>query len=237
MATPYGRGWLDLQRHTLAACEALGSEFEHVATAVRGALRALLEDLPELVSSTLMDDSPTANAGTLRWLESEGLLENEGDGAEGERRTVRQAGAERAGREREPRERALEHVRAGAPAKGIEYLMQEANRAKSARTRFLRRVEATGIMVDTGRESVAFPILQDLKEQIEKFQLEEWESGEVVAEPLGLLYRCLKKSGYDTSAEEELYLRICRLDPIYAMSIGGPSTDEPTEETEYSGAE
>src|SRR5690606_27653621 len=64
MATPYGRGWLDLQRYVLVACEALGGEFESVAAAVRGALRSLLQDLPELPDLTLMDDSPTANGET-----------------------------------------------------------------------------------------------------------------------------------------------------------------------------
>src|SRR5437868_6941166 len=45
MATPQGRGWLDLQRYVLTACEQLGSEFHVVAAALRGAVRSLLADL------------------------------------------------------------------------------------------------------------------------------------------------------------------------------------------------
>jgi type VI secretion system protein ImpA len=175
-----------------------------------------------------MDDSPTANAETLRWLESEGFL-GEGNGLDP---TPRLAGRATPVRERDPRDRALEFVRAGAPNKGIEFLMQEAGRAKSSRTRFLRRTEATRIMVESGLDAVALPILRQLAEQIDQFQLEQWESGDLVAEPLGLLYRCLRD---DTSAQEELYLRICRLDPIHAMTLGGDP--DASEQPEQSGEE
>src|SRR5207342_3599499 len=47
MGTGQGRGWLDLQRYALTACDALGSDYFAVATAMRGALRALLTDLPQ----------------------------------------------------------------------------------------------------------------------------------------------------------------------------------------------
>jgi len=227
MATPFGRGWLDLQRHALSACEAMGGEYEAVAAGIRGSLRSLLADLPGLVDATLMDDSPTANAETLRWLESEGFL---GDGGPPDPAPGKRTG-DRPPREREPRDKALDLVRAGLPGKGIELLMQEADRARSARTRFLRRTEATGIMVDNGLEAVALPILQELTAQIERFQLEQWESGDLVAEPLSLLYQCLTRTGDDSSARQELYLRVCRLDPISAMSLKeGSSGPDETEQ-------
>src|SRR5436190_938188 len=72
MATPHGRGWLDLQRYALTACEQLGTEFQVVAAALSGALRSLLVDLPGLIDMTLMDDTPTANAETHRWLSTIG---------------------------------------------------------------------------------------------------------------------------------------------------------------------
>ncbi|MGH7578684.1 MAG: type VI secretion system protein TssA, partial [Gemmatimonadales bacterium] len=46
MATPVGRGWLDLQRYVLAACRGLGGEFDAVARAIRTELKALLADVP-----------------------------------------------------------------------------------------------------------------------------------------------------------------------------------------------
>ncbi len=63
-----GRGWLDLQRYVVRACESLGSEYEPVAAGIRSELRTLLADYPGLLNSSLMDDTPAANAETQSWL-------------------------------------------------------------------------------------------------------------------------------------------------------------------------
>jgi len=72
MAATYGRGWLDLQRYVLVACDHLPG-FEAVGTAVRDELRTLLTALPRLPEMTLMDDTPTANDETRAWLAAEAL--------------------------------------------------------------------------------------------------------------------------------------------------------------------
>jgi hypothetical protein len=36
---------------------------------------------------------------------------------------------------------------------------------------------------------------------------------------MSLLYRCLTKTDQDPSTRQQLYLRICRLDPVQAMSF------------------
>ena len=221
MATPHGRGWLDLQRYELTACEALGPEYEWVTAALEGALVGLLRDLPQLPDLTLMDDTPTANAETRAWLQSGGLLSAAAQAAE-EARTARR-GPARA----EPRPRlggaalyrAMEEVRAGRPQKGIELLMREAEQEKSPRARFLRRSEAAGVMVEAGLEPVALPILNELVQQIEDHKLEASELAEVVARPMGLLYRALEKLGGDAGLKDTLYQRICRLDPMQAIAF------------------
>jgi len=73
MATPQGRGWLDLQRYVLTACERLGGSYDSVASGVRAELRTLLVALPQLREMTLMDDAPTANGETQDWLDAQGL--------------------------------------------------------------------------------------------------------------------------------------------------------------------
>ena len=97
--------------------------------------------------------------------------------------------------------------------------MREAEQEKSPRARFLCRSQAAGIMVEAGLEAVAMPILKELIDQIEAHKLEEWEGGEEVARPLGLMYRCLQKLGGDAKAKEDLYRRICRLDPLQAIAF------------------
>ncbi|HTK53357.1 MAG TPA: type VI secretion system protein TssA, partial [Gemmatimonadaceae bacterium] len=80
MATPQGRGWIDLQRYVLTACERLGGSFDGVAAGVRSELRTLLAALPQLREMTLMDDAPTANGETQDWLDAQGLGARDANG-------------------------------------------------------------------------------------------------------------------------------------------------------------
>jgi type VI secretion system protein ImpA len=200
-----GRGWLDLQRYVVTACRALGPDYDAVAAAVLDALRALLHDVPELPELNLMDDLPTATPETLQWLRQEGVLPST-DGAPAPAARARGADA-----------LAQQHLKQGRPQQAIATLMAEAAQEESRRARFLRRTQAVRIMVDHGMERVAIPILREMLEQIDQLRLEEWEAGGVVAEPMGLLYRCLLAIDEDSSMRESLYLRICRLDPLQAI--------------------
>jgi len=65
-AAECGRGWLDLQRYSVWACEKLG--YASVARAIRAELACLLDDYPQLASATLLDDTGTANPETAAWL-------------------------------------------------------------------------------------------------------------------------------------------------------------------------
>lgn len=213
MATAYGRGWLDLQRYVFTALDGLGPDYEAVAGSLRGALRGLLVDLPGLPDLTLMDDTPTANRETRLWLQEEGLL--------GPLTEAEQAGMEPAGSGtvvgRDVVDRARERVRAGQPQKAIELLMRAADDEGHPRGRALRRVEAARVMVDHGLAQVAMPILRDIMTRVEEHRLEEWEDSETVAVPMALLYRCLEATDGDPAEREQLYLRVCRLDPLQAM--------------------
>jgi type VI secretion system protein ImpA len=216
MATPYGRGWLDLQRYELTACSNLGTDYDNVAAAIRGALASLLSDLPELPSLMLMDDTPTANPETQAW-----LRELTPPAAAGPDEAVPAPAAAARTSGRAPWDRAMERVRAGEPEKAIEMLILAAEQERSARDRFLRRSEAASIMVDSGRAVVALPILEQLIQEIDSHSLESWESGGTVARTLGLLYRCLLQTQGESSTTQDLYLRICRLDPLQAIRITG----------------
>ena len=72
MSGASGRGWLDLQRYSIKACDELG--YADAAKALRSELKAFLLDFPQLPNATLNDDTGTANPETLAWLRSEGLI-------------------------------------------------------------------------------------------------------------------------------------------------------------------
>jgi type VI secretion system protein ImpA len=163
-----------------------------------------------------MDDAPAANAQTLAWLRAEGLLdgqpEEEPAAVVGERR--------RPTASRDAYDVARERLRSGDARGAMELLVRQAMQEKSARARFLRRTQAAEIMVAAGLEQVALPILHELLGHIDTHKLEDWEDGETVAQPLGLLYRCLMRVGSNALNPEELYVRICRLDPLQAIQLG-----------------
>ena len=213
MGSAQGRGWLDLQRYALSACDQLGADYHHVAAAIRSELRALLADLPALVDMTLMDDTPTANAETRAWLAS---LASGGNGVAAVTST---GGSNTEGFTATVRDRALAEVRAGHPERAIQSLMHEVGREKTRRGRFLGQTLLAGIMVDAGHDAVAQPILEELVQSIDAYKLDEWEAGELVAQPMALLYRCLTNLGGDEGTRQALYLRLCRLDPMRAIQF------------------
>ena len=216
MARPEGRGWLDLQRYALKALTELGEDYSAVAEAIRGAMSALLRDRPALATMSMMDDSPTANAETRGWIAAEfqNRAEQSSDAARG---FVPVEGDRPQGRG--AYDRAMEEVRAGSPHRAIELLMRELARERTPRGRFLRHIDIARIMVDSNLEAVAQPILEELQKLIETHQLEQWEAGELIAKPLTLLYRVHTRLGVEAATTQPIYLRICRLDPLQAMSV------------------
>jgi type VI secretion system protein ImpA len=190
---------------------------------MRGALRALLADRPQLLDMTLMDDTPTANPETRGWLRTEMMLPQAA--AEGAMDTASGTGETGNGTEPTPREAvafAMAEARAGRADRAISMLMREVAREKTSRGRFLVQAQLARIMVDAGHDAVATPILEELIANVEKHQLEQWEAGELVATPLALMYQVLTKTKANESQRQNLYLRICRLDPIQAINFSQP---------------
>jgi type VI secretion system protein ImpA len=224
MGMECGRGWLDLQRYAGRACWELGSYYEPILTAIVSGLRALLADYPQLPDLTMMDDTPTANSETRAWIQEHVAapplppveppqtawsfpVQDESPAQPGVPQPP------------DPYNLALEAARSGRAQDGIELLMRELGQEHSGRGRFHRKVQLSQLCVSTGHENIAMPILQELAAEIERRKLEDWESPDLVARPLALLYQCLGKSGGDADQRVKLYSWICRLDPLMALNV------------------
>ena len=70
------------------------------------------------------------------------------------------------------------------------------------------------------RDRLARSILEELAEQIDKLQLESWESSELISRVWTRLYQLYKQAGdsSDLDRAEKLYQRLCRLDPWQALA-------------------
>lgn len=109
----------------------------------------------------------------------------------------------------------------GRPNRAIELLMAELSRDQSPRGRFVRQTQIAYVMVESGLDAVAWPILSQLVSVIDERQLEQWESGALVAQPMALMCKVIDRTGGDESQRAELYQRVCRLDPLQALALAG----------------
>ena len=222
MALPCSRAWLDLQRLSVAACSALGAEYQPIATAIESELRALLNDLPELLDATLLDDTPAANPETKAWLQHlKGPVQVSvlpGDdsnsvstaGLNGTPTWLTQAADAYA--------LAKQALAAGQEEKAFALMRSEIARQRSGRGRFRRTMQLIELAVAAGKDAIAQPLLDDVTATIENHKLDSWEDPEQVASDLLKLMRNSRKIQDSFDDKQAMFERICRLDPVQALS-------------------
>ena len=220
MALPCGRAWLDMQRFVVEACEALGTDYEAIARAIRSELKALVTDVPQLLDATLMDETPAANAETRAWLVSLSqapAAANSTDGAAAKAASSNGLGSRWPGQPTDAYFAALQALREGQERKAFEILQQDIARRRSGRERFRRRMQLVEICASTNKANVAQPILDDLAAAIENHKLDDWEEPSLVASALATLMKMSVKLQADKAAQQKIFERICRLDPAQAL--------------------
>jgi type VI secretion system protein ImpA len=222
MALPCSRAWLDLQRLSVAACTALGEEYQPIATAIQSELRALLNDLPELLDATLLDDTPAANAETKLWLHHLSTPQQPAQPAEDESAAsvpAYQNGTPRwLAQAADAYVLAKEALAAGQEEKAFAIMRSEINRQRSGRGRFRRTMQLIELAMAAGKDAIAQPLLEDVTTIMENHKLDAWEDPESVAGDLLKLMRCSKKIQGNAGEKQKLFERICRLDPVQALS-------------------
>jgi type VI secretion system protein ImpA len=219
MALPCSRAWLDLQRFVVDACIALGTEYHPIAIAIRSELRTLLRDLPQLLQATLMDDTPVANVETQKWIAE---LLQEPDSAAPKTSSAGEPVEGAAGWQRrfiDTYQLATEALRSGQESRAFQLMQREVERQRSGRGRFQRRVQMVQLCLDAKKDSIAQPILDEIAAAIENHKLEEWEDREMVAAALILVARASKKAQADAKEKQKILDRVCRLDPVQALSL------------------
>ena len=222
MAMPCGRAWLDLQRFVVDACVALGGDYNAIAVAIRSELRALLRDLPRLMEATLTDDTPVANAETQAWLRELSAEPSDAPARPNLPRLPVIENPQDPGWQKkfiDPHALALEAVRKGDAQKALDILFKEVDRQRSGRGRFLRKLQLAQVCIGTGKDTIAQPLLDDIAAAIESHKLEDWEDRELVAGALAFLMQASKKIQADAKAKQAIFERICRLDPVQALSV------------------
>jgi type VI secretion system protein ImpA len=114
-------------------------------------------------------------------------------------------------------------IRSGQVDKGLSEMIRLAASETSGRNRFQRKLLLAEVCLASKRERLARSILEELAEQIDKFQLEAWETSELVSSVWARLYKLYKQGeagSADADRAQKLYERLCRLDPWQALACG-----------------
>jgi type VI secretion system protein ImpA len=227
---PWGGMWLDLQRYIWKASVELG--YGAILSSVLSSLGALLRDFPALPELSFNDDTPVANPETLRWLEESVLPKPVEPAPPALELVYREERAQETGSEiprgdqhggmqEMPAPDTLEIARGliqqGRAQQAIQLLVRDAAQQESGRLRFQRRTQVAQLCLAAGYESVAAPMLEQLAGEIEQRKLEGWESSDLLAPPLTLLLKCMQGKGEEEERRQEIFDRLCRIDPTAAM--------------------
>src|SRR5215471_2996659 len=109
-------------------------------------------------------------------------------------------------------------VRAGEVDRGLLEMTRLAAAETTGRDRFQRKLLLAEVCLASNRERLARSILEELAEQIDKYQLESWESSELISNVWSRLYRLyMAPDSSDHDRAAKLYERLCRLDPWQAL--------------------
>ena len=231
LAEPCARVWLDLHRYLWQATSESG--YKPFAAMVINSVRTILADYPEMPQWTFVDDTAVANADTLKWLEQEVQL-------------AEPAAQEAAALDfHEPFTppapvavpipmpvviaavdgppdafaEAASLAAAGQLGAATSLLARDAAGQASGRMRYSRRMQIAELCLAGGNAGVATPILRELIEEMERRNLESWESGDLITKPIALLLRS-QNGSMEPAERDMLFTRLCRLDPSAALEIG-----------------
>ncbi len=219
------RTWLDVHRYLWAATKEMG--YQAFATMIVTAVRGLLFEYPRLPTLTFMDDTPLANVETQQWIE-ETVLSGE--------QLAQPAPIAAAPQPVAPTPIAIQipvAAQDGPPDAFLEaaslaaggqlgaataLLARDAAQQSSGRMRYSRRMQIAELCLAGGNAGVATPILRELIEEMERRNLESWESGELITKPIALLLRS-QNGSMEQVERDALFTRLCRLDPSAALDI------------------
>lgn len=216
VASPCGRGWLDLQRYAWEACYNLS--YSTAEKAIRSETGALLRDYPDLASMCLSDGTPVADQQTRDWIAQYVLPPAQESVTETPQYAEREASGQENGHA-DYFEVAMQLAKAGRVGEAINGFSREAAREICGRERFRRQVQLAQICLLTQHYALALPILQGLTEEIERRNLLDWEDPDLLSQVLAMLVQCIDRTSRDPQERGRAYGLLCRLGPAAALQF------------------
>jgi type VI secretion system protein ImpA len=179
-----------------------------------------------LLDASLLDDTPAANNETKAWLKQLSERPAAAPATEASGESVAPPSAGQGPTPSWPAKAtdgyalAQEALKAGQAETAFEIMQKEIAGQRSGRGRFERKLQLVQLCVAAGKDAIAQPLLDDLAAAIDTHKLEEWEDKEMVAAALMTVMTLSKKIQGNAVEKQKLFERICRLDPVRALSAG-----------------
>jgi type VI secretion system protein VasJ len=207
--------WLDLQRFTLDALTALGTEYSSARDGVLSEVRVLSTRLPGLTGLSFADGARFASPESVAWFET--------FAAPSPVAADRPSDANGADRFADAKRRFI-----GGDLNGALALLEGgATGERSDRERFQRRACMAALCLDAGQFAVARALLEELADVVEVHGLARWEP-ELAMSVWTRQYTCYAglaarlPSGADAEQlgreMERVFGRICRVDTMRALA-------------------
>lgn len=217
--------WLDLQRWSAQALEALGPDAAAARRALMGEFEALVRSFPGLLDLRFDNDMPFASDDTRQWVH-QAVLAAPASGTGAAPAVARVAVADGDAAFEDVLAEARERVRENRAGDGIARLQAAIAAATSRRQAFTRRLAAARLLVDLKEARVALALLDALDDDVRAHGLEQWEPA-LAADVLLLAVQCLRalvrgewKGAADAQRRlDETFARLARLDPAAALAV------------------
>lgn len=210
--------WLDLQRYVCSAMSGLGSGYEKARQTVIAMTASLVNRLGEgLFELRFKNGTPLCSGETKMWIESEAAPVG-GKGG-------RSASGAVDGKLAEASDEARKLAGAGKLKEALAALQDGLGMCSQRRDRFLWRLTIARLCFEAGRQQLAAPLLEECREEIRRYHIQEWEPG-LASQVAETLYKC-RKALLSTQKEpapeavehvRDSFAWLCQLDPLGALS-------------------
>lgn len=220
--------WLDIHRWAALALAGLGPTHKAASDAVVLETAMLITRLPDLTKLKFANGAPFASSDTVMWLDSD-VKSRLGEAGEGRGAMVPVGGGDNAPEGLAEKTGDARRLASGGNLPQAIRLMQEGMAATGERRgQFLWRLALARLCLDSGKPTLASPLLEELEALIQRHDLEAWEPPLCLSVYTALLdaRRTLLKDQRRATPEllqktNELQDRLCRLDAAAVLSMVG----------------
>ncbi len=213
--------WLDLNRYTTEALEALGTDYRLCVDAVAQETGYLIHRLPRLRELVFSDGTPFANAETIQWL-NDIAIGGSGATIQVADQPLTGGGEKKEGPSKAVLDRARSLVKEKKYVEAVELLQEGRRQSTSGKDSLMWRMALARMLIGGKRIRTVLPHLDRIVEDIETYSLRQWDP-DLALQGFKIAWMGFSQCQDDGSQgkTERLLTFISELDPAESMRLIG----------------